>query len=145
MITTFGAHSKPLFSTFASTKLKREVEKRSFTRQRGAKEAGSEAMIHASQQITTQKPDFDASSADAAKALYSLSRDVATRRLKTERPEICSLSLDKRSDSSNAFFFSLAQGAQKLAQSESGSPGAAEASLLYELGVNELVQSVADA
>ena len=42
--------------------------------------------------------------------------------------------------SSSAFFFSLAQGAARLAQAKGGSPGA---SFLYEIGVNDFAQSVA--
>ena len=40
----FGIHSKLLFSIFASTKLKKDVEKRNFTHQYGTKKAGSETM-----------------------------------------------------------------------------------------------------
>ena len=140
----FGIHSKLLFSIFASTKLKKEVEKRNFTHQYGTKKAGSETMIHMFQQIITQKPDFDIFSADAIKAFYNLNRDIAMRKLRTECPEFYNLFLDKYNNSSNAFFFSLAQGVQKFVQSEGGSPGATEMSFLYELGINEFVQNVAD-
>ena len=90
----------------------------------------------------TQKPSFDAFSADAVKALYSLNRGLAMKKLKAERPERFSLLMDKRNGSSNALFFGLAQGVQRLAQSEGGGPGSSEASLLYELSVNEFAQSV---
>ena len=52
--------------------------------------------------------------------------------------------MDKRDDSSSDFLFRLAQGAARFNQSEGGSPGASETSLIYELGVNEFAQSVAD-
>ena len=84
-------HSKMLFSIFASTKLKKEVEKRNFTHQYGTKKAGSETMIHMFQQIITQKRDFDIFSADAIKAFYNLNRDIAMRKLKTECPEFYNL------------------------------------------------------
>ena len=79
---TLGAHSKIAFSSFAGSKIKKRVAKESLKRQCGAKLAGAEAIVHAFQQAIVQNPDYDASSADAVKALYSLSRDVAMRKLK---------------------------------------------------------------
>ena len=53
--------------------------------------------------------------------------------------------LDKYNSSSNAFFFSLAQGVKKFVQSEGGScQGATEMSFLYELGINGFVQNIPD-
>ena len=101
-------------------------------------------MTHMLQQIIAQKQDFDLFSTDAIKAFYNLNRDLAMKKLKAECPEFYSLFLDKCDSSSNAFFFSLAQGVQKLVQSEGGSPGATETSFLCKLGINEFVQSVVD-
>ena len=52
--------------------------------------------------------------------------------------------MDKYNNSSNAFFFGLAKGVATFEQSEGGSPGSPEMSFLYELGVSEFVQNVAD-
>ena len=80
---TLGAHSKAAFSSLAVSKLKKRVEKEDLKRQRGAKPAGAEAIAHAFQQaMVLNNPDYDPLSADAVKALYSLSRDVAMRKLK---------------------------------------------------------------
>ena len=68
-------------------------------------------MIHMFQQIISQNPDFDLSSADAIKAFCNLNRDLAMKKLKAECPEFYNLFLDKYNNSSNAFFFCLAQGA----------------------------------
>ena len=45
---------------------------------------------------------------------------------------------------SDAFFFGLAQGVVRFKQSEGGSPGSPEMNFLYELGISDFVQSVAD-
>ena len=72
-IATIGAHSKTAFSSFAASDLKKRVVKESLKRQRGAKPAGAEAIVHTFQQIRVlQNPDFDVFSADAVKAVYSL-------------------------------------------------------------------------
>ena len=55
------------------------------------------------QQAITQKPSFDAFSADAVKAFYSLNRDLAMKKLKAECPERFSLFMDKRNGSSNIY------------------------------------------
>ena len=55
------------------------------------------------------------------------------KKLKAECPERFNLFMDKCNDSSNAFFFGVAQGVQKFVQSEGGGPGSPEMSLLYEL------------
>ena len=52
--------------------------------------------------------------------------------------------MDKRDDFSSSLFFGLAKGVASFAQSEGGGPGSPEMSLLRELGVSELAQSVAD-
>ena len=54
------------------------------------------------------------------------------------------LFLDKYNNSSDAFFFGLAQGVVRFTQSEGGSPGSPEMNFLYELGISDFVQSVAD-
>ena len=51
VIMTFGAHSKLVFSIFASSSLKKGIEKRIFKHQYGAKKAGAETMIHSFQQV----------------------------------------------------------------------------------------------
>jgi len=48
--------------------------------------------------------------------------------LKEEAPEAFNLFMDRRYNSSNAFFFGLVQGVARLVQSEGGSPGAPEMS-----------------
>ena len=92
----FGIHSEMFFSIFASSQLKKIVEKNVFRHQYGARSAGAESMIHMFQQIITQNPDFNVFSADAIKAFYSLNRDLAMKRLKSECPEFFNLSMDKR-------------------------------------------------
>ena len=106
---TLGAHSKIAFSSFAGSEIKKRVAKESLKRQCGAKLAGAEAIVHAFQQAIVQNPDFDAFSADAVKALYSLSRDVARQKLKEVAPQAINFFMDKRSNSANAFFFGLAK------------------------------------
>ena len=51
VIMMFGAHSKLVFSIFASSSLKKGIEKRIFKHQYGAKKAGAETMIHSFQQV----------------------------------------------------------------------------------------------
>ena len=46
--------------------------------------------------------------------------------------------------SANAFFYGLARGVATFVQSEGGSPGSPEMSFLYELGISEFVQNIAD-
>ena len=65
----YGIHSKIVFSMFASSKLKRQVEMKNFHHQFGSKPSGAEAMIHMFQQVIIQSPDCDVFSADAVKAL----------------------------------------------------------------------------
>ena len=52
--------------------------------------------------------------------------------------------MDKYNNSADAFFLGLVHGVEKFVQSEGGSPGAPEMSFLYELGLNEFVQNVAN-
>ena len=63
---------------------------------------------------------------------------------KEEAPQAFHLFMDKYNNSSDAFFFGLAQGVVRFTQSEGGSPGSPEMNFLYELGVSDFVQSVAD-
>ena len=144
VIMMFGVHSKLVFSIFASSKLKKNMEKRIFKHQYGTKKAGAETMIHSFQQVLVQNPDYDIFSADAIKAFYNLNRDLAMKRFKEECPEFFNLFMDKYNNSADAFFLGLVQGVKRFVQSEGGSPGAPEMSFLYELGVNEFVQNVAD-
>ena len=46
VIMMYGIHSKIVFSMFASSKLKKSVEMKSFHHQFGSKPSGAEAMIH---------------------------------------------------------------------------------------------------
>ena len=144
VIMMFGLHSKVAFSIFASSKLKKSIEKRLFKHQYGTRKAGAEVMIHSFQQILVQNPDFDVFSADAIKAFYNLNRDLAMKRFKDECPEFFNLFMDKYNNSADAFFLGLVHGAKRFVQSEGGGPGAPEMSFLYELGINEFVQNVAD-
>ena len=52
--------------------------------------------------------------------------------------------MDKRDNASSALFFGSSKGVASFIQSEGGGPGSPETSLLYELGVSELAQSVDD-
>ena len=106
--------------------------------------SGAEAIIHALQQTVIQKPTFDLFSADAVKAFYNLNRDLALKKLKVTCPEVYNMFLDKYNGHSNVFFNDLIQGVIKMRQEEGGSPGAPEMSLLYELGVCEFVDNVAN-
>ena len=54
------------------------------------------------------------------------------------------LFIDKYYNSSNAFFFGLAQGVARFVQSEGGSPGSPEMSFLYELGINDFVHNITE-
>ena len=144
IIMMFGAHSKLVFSIFASSKVKKNIEKRIFNNQYGTKKAGAETMIHVFQQVLIQNPDFDLFSADAIKAFYNLNRDLAMKRFKQECPEFFNLFMDKYNNSADAFFLGLVHGVERFVQSEGGSPGTPEMSFLYELGLNEFVQNVVD-
>ena len=73
-----------VFFIFAASELKKRIKKEKLKHQYGSKSAGAKTMIHIIQQITVQNPDFDVFSADAIKALYSLNRDLALRKLKDE-------------------------------------------------------------
>ena len=42
------------------------------------------------------------------------------------------------------YFFGVAQGVARFTQSEGGSPGSPEMNFLYELGISDFVQNVAD-
>ena len=53
------------------------------------------------------------------------------------------LFMDKYNNSTNAFFHGLLQGVQRFSQTEGGSPGAPEMSFLYELGISEFIENVA--
>ena len=66
------------------------------------------------------------------------------KRFKEECPEFFNLFMDKYNNSADAFFLGLVHGVEKFVQSEGGSPGAPEMSFLYELGLNEFVQNVAN-
>ena len=66
------------------------------------------------------------------------------KRFKEECPEFFNLFMDKDNNSADAFFLGLVHGVEKFVQSEGGSPGAPEMSFLYELGLNEFVQNVAN-
>ena len=54
------------------------------------------------------------------------------------------MDINKRSNSSNAFFYGLTQGVKRLSQAEGGSPSAPEMSLLREMGVNGLMENSAE-
>ena len=101
-------------------------------------------MIHKFQQLRESNPDFDIFSADAIKAFYSLNSDLTMKKLKEQAPQVFNLFMDKYNNSSGAFFFGLAQGVVRFTQSEGGSPGSPEMNFLYELGISDFVQSVAD-
>ena len=75
---------------------------------------------------------------------YSLSRDVALKKLKRVAPQRFNFFMDKRDNASSAFFFGLARGVASFAQSEGGSLGSPEMSFLCELGVSDFVQGVDD-
>ena len=139
-----GLHSKIVFSCFAASKLKKRIEKEKLKHQYGSKSAGAEAMIYIFQQLRERNPDFDVFSAVAVKAFYNLNRDLTMKKLKEEAPQVFNLFLDKYNNSSDAFFFGLAQGVVRFTQSEGGSPGSPEMNFLYELGISDFVQSVAD-
>ena len=139
-----GIHSKIVFSSFAASKLKRKIEKEGLKNQYGSKPAGAEAMIHIFQQLRESNPDFDIFSADAVKAFYNLNRDLTMMKLKEQAPQVFNLFMDKYNNSSDAFFFGLAQGVARFTQSEGGSPGSPEMNFLYELGISDFVQNVAD-
>ena len=143
VIMMYGIHSKIVFSMFASSKLKRQVEIKNFHHQFGSKPSGAEAIIHMLQQVIIQSPDCDVFSADAVKAFYNLNRDLAMKKLKSECPEVFNLFMDKYNNSTNAFFHGLLQGVQRFSQTEGGSPGAPEMSFLYELGISEFIENVA--
>ena len=66
------------------------------------------------------------------------------KRFKEECPEFFNIFMDKYNNSADAFFLGLVHGVEKFVQSEGGSPGAPEMSFLYELGLNEFVQNVAN-
>ena len=59
IIMMFGVHAKIVFSIFASSTLKRDVQMRNFTHQYGTKNSGAETMIHMFQQTIIQKPNFE--------------------------------------------------------------------------------------
>ena len=99
-------------------------------------------MIHIFQQLRESNPDFDIFSADAIKAFYNLNRDLTMKKLKDQAPQVFNLFMDKYNNSSDAFFFGLAQGVARFTQSEGGSPGSPEMNFLYELGISDFVQSV---
>ena len=103
--------------------MKKKIEEERLKSQCGSKPAGAEAMIHILQQLRESSPDFDVFSADAVKAFYDLSRELTTTKLKEQAPQAFNLFMDKRNNSSDAFFFGLAQGVVRLKQSEGGSPG----------------------
>ena len=52
--------------------------------------------------------------------------------------------MDKYNNSANAFFLGLVKGVATFVQSEGGSPGFPKMSFLYELGIIDFVQSIAD-
>ena len=109
-----GIHSKIVFSSFVAGKLKKKIEKEKLKKQYGSKPAGAEAMIHIFQQLRESNPDFDIFSADAIKAFYSLNSDLTMKKLKEQAPQVFNLFLDKYNNSSDAFFFGLAQGVRKV-------------------------------
>ena len=143
IIMMYGIHSKIVFSIFVSSKLKKQVEMKNLHHQFGSKPSGAEAMIHMFQQVIIQSPDCDVFSADAIKAFYNLNRDLAMKKLKSECPQVFNLFMDKYDNSTNAFFHGLLQGVQKFSQTEGGSPGAPEMSFLYELGISDFIENVA--
>ena len=57
---------------------------------------------------------------------YNLNRDLALRKIKEEALQVFNLFMDKYNNSSNAFFFGLAQGVARFTQAEGGSPGPPE-------------------
>ena len=83
-------------------------------------------------------------SADALKAFYNLNRDIALKKLKEVAPQRFNLFIDKRNNTSNAFFFGLSKGVASFTQSEGDSPDSPEMSFLYELGISELAQGIDD-
>ena len=100
--------------------------------------------MHTFQQVMAQNPDYDIFSADAVKVFYNLNRDIAMRKLKEVAPQVFNFFMDKYNNSANAFFFGLAKGVATFVQSEGGSPGSPEMSFLYELGISDFVQNIAD-
>ena len=66
------------------------------------------------------------------------------RKLKEVAPQVFNFFMDKYDNSANAFFYGLAKGVATFVQSEGGSPGSPEMSFLYELGVSDFVQNIAD-
>ena len=135
-----------IFSLFAAaaSDLKKAIENEQLKHQYGTKSAGAETVIHIFQQTMVQNPNFDVFSADAIKAFYNLNRDIALKRLKEVAPQRFNLSMDKRDNASNAFFFGLSKGVASFTQSEGGSPGSPEMSFLCELGISEFVKSIDD-
>ena len=144
VIMMLGIHSKMAFSLFAASDLEKAIENGQLKRQCGTKSAGAETVIRVFQQTMEQNPNFDVFSADAIKAFYNLNRDKALKRLKEVAPQRFILSMDKRNNASNAFFFGLSKGVASFTQSEGGSPGSPEMSFLCELGISEFVKSIDD-
>ena len=58
-------------------------------------------------------------------------------------PVFFNMFMDKYNNSSNAFFNTLAQDVLKFHQTEGGSPEAGEMNFLYELGISDFVNNVA--
>ena len=75
VIMMFGAHSKLVFSIFASSKMKKNIEERVFKHQYGTKKAGAETMIHSFQQVLVQNTEFDVFSASVLQSQQRLSHE----------------------------------------------------------------------
>ena len=144
VIMMLGLHSKIIFSSFAGSKLKKKLQSEHLKHQYGTKSAGAEAVVHTFQQVISQNPDYDVFSADAVKAFYNLNRDITMRKLKDVAPQVFNFFMDKYDNSANAFFFGLARGVATFKQTEGGAPGSPEMSFLYELGISDFVQNIAD-
>ena len=75
VIMMFGVHSKLVFSIFASSKMKKNIEERVFKHQYGTKKAGAETMIHSFQQVLVQNTEFDVFSASVLQSQQRLSHE----------------------------------------------------------------------
>ena len=127
---TLGLHSKIVFSSFAGSKLKKKLQSENLKHQYETKSAGAEAVVHTFQQVISQNQSYDIFSADAVKAFYSLSRDIAMRKLKEVAPQVFNFFMDKHNNSANAFFFGLAKGVATFKQTEGGAPGSPDEFLI---------------
>ena len=138
-----GLHSKVAFSLVSSSKLKKNVQSKAFSKnQAGGKSVGNECIIHTAQSVLIQRPHLDFLSADAYKAYYTMNRDLALDTVKKEFPEVFNMFAQKYNNNANAFISGLREGIVNLQQSEGGSPGSPEMSFLYELSISPFIKNI---